>query len=37
MILLISRTSGWIDVALTVGWIVTVFIVAVRWTGRAAR
>jgi hypothetical protein len=31
MLLLIARTSGWIDVALTLGWVVTVFAIARRW------
>jgi len=34
MLLFVSRTSGWIDVALTVGWLITVVIAAHRWMGQ---
>jgi hypothetical protein len=34
MVLLVARTSGWIDVALTLGWVVAVFAIARRWMGR---
>jgi hypothetical protein len=36
MVTLITRTSGWIDVGLTVGWLLTVVVVAARWIGREA-
>jgi hypothetical protein len=34
MLLLIARTSGWIDVALTASWLITVVVVARRWMGK---
>jgi hypothetical protein len=30
MLLLVARTSGWIDVALTLGWVAAVFAIARR-------